>query len=187
MQRLPQRWWVYLQCQIQISHQPREETFHSEESYICPLLPHTWLTDQIMKKLPPPRRPDFLLSRHLSTCYKHSEQFLLQLYSQFIKFLSYLFLFFFFFLSFLLSSSSDLPHMCSFAWRRPQSCDGRLRCSSHTWTQSTKRFNILSLLLTFWVCVCARRTLYTKKGYSNKHSAVSMKWFCFTWEHQINV
>lgn len=37
----------------------------------------------------------------------------------------------------------DLPHMCSAARWRPEPCDRWLCCSSHTWTQSTQRLDIL--------------------------------------------
>lgn len=40
-------------------------------------------------------------------------------------------------------SSLDLPHMCSAARWWPESCDRWLCCSSHTWTQSTQRSDIL--------------------------------------------
>lgn len=40
-------------------------------------------------------------------------------------------------------SCLDLPDMCSAARRRPKPCDGWLCCSSHTWTQSSERLDIL--------------------------------------------
>lgn len=50
------------------------------------------------------------------------------------------------------SRPADLPHMCSAARWRPKSCDRWLRCSSHTWTQSTQRLDILLV-----VCSCTWR------------------------------
>lgn len=47
-------------------------------------------------------------------------------------------------IAFALSSCPlDLPHMCSATRWWPESCDRWLCCTSHTWTQSTKRLDIL--------------------------------------------
>lgn len=52
--------------------------------------------------------------------------------------------------------SSDLSHLCCLARRRPKPCHRWLYSSPHTWTQSTKRFNILPVSLcwrahTIWI------------------------------------